>query len=401
MSSLKALNLHRKLQGKLSITSKLPLNSKETLSFLYTPGVAAAVNYIHKKKEAVYDLTIKRDTIAVITDGSAVLGLGNVGPEAALPVMEGKCAIFKDFAGINAFPICLATQDVDAIVETVKHISPVFAGINLEDISAPRCFEIEKRLQDLGIPVMHDDQHATAIVVLAALINATKMVKRDLNRSKIVIVGCGAAGTAIIKLLAFLKIKNILAVDRHGILSANRKDLTNYKQELIRITNPENISGDLINASADADILIGVSAKGIFTKKIIRSMVENPIVFALANPDPEVDLADAKKWGVKIYASGRSDYPNQVNNALVFPGFFKGLLKNRITKITDQMKINTAYTLASLIKNPTPQKFIPSIFDKRIVPTIVTGLTHFILRANPELVEGEVRSPRDKCSILL
>ena len=370
MSSLKALTLHRKLKGKLSITSKLPLNSKETLSLFYTPGVAQAVNFISKNKETVHDLTIKHNTIAVVTDGSAVLGLGNVGPEAALPVMEGKCAIFAEFAGINAFPICLATQNIDAIVETIRHISPVFAGINLEDISAPRCFEIENRLQNLGIPVMHDDQHATAIVVLAALINATKIVHKKISACKIVVVGCGAAGTAIIKLLANFKPKEILAIDRQGILSPKRTDLAGYKKQLLTIINRGNTNGNLRDAAYHADVLIGVSAKGIFTKDIIKSLHKDSIVFALANPDPEADPSDAKKWGVKIYASGRSDYPNQVNNALVFPGFFKGLLKNHITKITDQMKINAANALSSLIKNPTPQKFIPSIFDKRIIHVI-------------------------------
>lgn len=372
---LSALNLHRKLKGKLSVSSKIPIKTKDTLSLLYTPGVAAAVNYIDKDKGAVYDLTIKGNTIAVVTDGSAVLGLGNVGAQAALPVMEGKCAIFAEFAHINAFPICLATQQVDEIVETIRNISPAFAGINLEDISSPRCFEIEDKLQNLGIPVMHDDQHATAIVVLAALLNATRVVRKNLQSCRIIVVGCGAAGIAIIKLLVHLKIDNILAVDRQGILSPQRTNLSDYKCQLLAIINKGRIAGDLKKAVCGADILIGVSSKGIFTQEIVRSLNRDSIVFALANPDPEINPLDAKKWGVKIYACGRSDYPNQVNNALVFPGFFKGLINARITKITNYMKVNAAQALASLIDKPTPDYFIPSIFDKRIVPTIAASIT--------------------------
>lgn len=373
----KALKLHRKLQGKLTIISKFPLKDKKGLSLIYTPGVAEAVNYIHKKPESVADLTIKRNSIAVITDGSAVLGLGNVGAEAALPVMEGKCAIFKEFADINAFPICLATQNVDKIIETIKNISPVFGGINLEDISAPRCFEIEERLQKiLDIPVMHDDQHATAIVVLAGLYNASKIVKKDLQACKIVIVGAGSAGIAITKLLHHLKIKNVILVDSQGILSKSRINLPLYKKEVISITNPENESGDLSTAVLKADVLIGVSTKDIFTKEIIQSMNKDSIVFALANPDPELKENDAKKWGVAVYANGRSDCQNQINNALVFPGFFKGLLKARITKITNQMKINAALSLASLIKNPTSKHFTPAIFDKRVVPIIAKSIIY-------------------------
>jgi len=370
-----ALSLHKKLHGKLTISSKTSLLTKKKLSLVYTPGVAHAVNYICRNPASIYDLTIKNNTIAVITDGSAVLGLGNVGPEAALPVMEGKCAIFKEFADINAFPICLKTQNIDEIVATIINISPVFGGINLEDISAPRCFEIEKRLQKaLDIPVMHDDQHATSIVVLAALINACKVVDKELKKCKVVIVGAGAAGTTITKLLNYLNIKNILVVDSQGIISRYRKELPRYKKELVIITNQNNLEGDLQKAAIKADILIGVSKKGLFTKQIIQSMSKNPVVFALANPDPEVTPSNAKKWGVAVYASGRSDYPNQVNNALVFPGFFKGLLEGKITKITNQMKVNVAKTLAALINKSTPNYFIPSIFDKRVVPTIAKSI---------------------------
>lgn len=370
----RALNLHIKLKGKLIIDSKISVKNRKNLSLMYTPGVADAVINIKNNPDQVFNLTIKNNTIAVVTDGSAVLGLGNVGAQAALPVMEGKCAIFKEFSGINAFPICLKTQNVEEIVQCVKNISPVFAAINLEDISAPRCFEIEKKLQNLDIPVMHDDQHATAIVVLAGLINAATVVKKNLKLCKTVIAGVGAAGTAVTKLLSFYGLKNIILVDSQGILSSKRQNLEGYKKDLLVITNRENQSGNLIRAVKNADILIGVSQKGIFTKDIIQNLNKNAIVFALANPDPEITASNAKKWGVAVYANGRSDNQNQVNNALVFPGFFKGLIQKKITRITNSMKLNTAIALASLIKKPTFNNFIPSIFDKRVVPIIVKSM---------------------------
>jgi len=369
-----SLNLQRKLHGKLFIRSKIKLNTRKNLSITYTPGVAEVVNYIHKNKKSVYDLTIKGNSIAVVTDGSAVLGLGNVGPEAALPVMEGKCAIFKEFAGIDAYPICLNTQKTDEIVSTIKNISPGFAAINLEDISASRCFEIENSLQNLGIPVMHDDQHATAVVVLAGLINAARVVNKKLKDCKVVIVGAGAAGTAITKLLNYYGIKKLLILDSQGIISSKRNDLTAYKKELLKITNPKNISGNLGDAVIDADILIGVSVKNLFNKNIVRKIRENPIIFALANPDPEIIPSQAQKFGVKIIATGRSDYPNQINNALVFPGFFKGLIEKRIKQVTMEMKLRAAINLAGLVKKPKTNYIIPSIFDKRVVPTIAHSL---------------------------
>ncbi len=350
-----ALALHKRLRGKLEIVSKIPLRSKKTLSLAYNPGVAQAVKQIKKKKKAVYDLTIKNNTVAVVTDGSAVLGLGNVGPEAALPVMEGKCAIFKEFAGINAFPICLKTQDAEEVITTIRRIAPVFGAIVLEDISAPRCFEIENRLSDLGIPVVHDDQHAAAIVILASLFNALKLVNKQLARVKITIVGSGAAGTATIKLLLRAGAKNIIAVDSQGIININRQDLSGYKKELALTTNPDGITGTLSDAARESDILIGLSTKNLFTEQIVRSLNKNSIIYALANPDPEVTPEAAKKWGVEVIATGRSDYPNQVNNALVFPGLFKGLLINRKTRLTDEIKINAARAIASLIKKPTPR----------------------------------------------
>lgn len=369
-----ALKIHKRLRGKLEINSKISLKTRKNLSLMYTPGVGEAVKYIKNHPEQIFNLTIKNNTIAVITDGSAVLGLGNVGAQAALPVMEGKCAIFKEFSGINAFPICLKTQSAEEIVQCVKNISPVFAAINLEDISAPRCFDIENKLQTLGIPVMHDDQHATAIVVLAGLINAATVVKKDLKLCKTVIAGVGAAGTAVTKLLAFYGLKNIILVDSQGILSSKRQNLEGYKKDLLIITNRENQSGNLIRAVKNADILIGVSQKGIFTKGIIQNLNKNSIVFALANPYPEISKVNANKWGVTVYANGRSDNLNQVNNALVFPGFFKGLIQNKISGITNKMKLKAAIDLASLINKPTSEYFIPSIFDKRVVPAIVESL---------------------------
>lgn len=366
-----SLSLHTKLNGKISIRSTISLKNRKTLSLAYTPGVGEAVKEIYKNPQSVYDLTIKKHTVAVITDGSAVLGLGNVGPLAALPVMEGKCAIFKEFAGVDAFPICLGTQDKDEIITTIKNIAPVFGGINLEDIAAPNCFYIEEHLQDLGIPVVHDDQHATAIITLAGLINAVKVVKKDLKNCKIVVVGAGAAGTAIAKLLWVFGCKHLIVVDSRGIISSKRSDLDSYKSYLSTLSNLSDLSGSLKDAVKDADILIGVSKKGLFTKQIIQSMNKNPIVFALANPDPEVLPSAAKKYGAKVIATGRSDYPNQINNAIVFPGLFKGLLESRKTKLTDELKISVARSIANLVIHPTPSKIIPSIFDKRVVPTIV------------------------------
>lgn len=366
-----AIDLHKKLGGKIAVVSKLSLKNKKRLSLSYTPGVASAVRAIATDPKQVYALTIKQNAVAVVSDGSAVLGLGNVGAEAAMPVMEGKCMIFREFAGIDAFPLCLKTQNTDEIVTIIKNIAPTFGGINIEDISAPRCFEIEKRLQDLGIPVMHDDQHATAIVVLAALYNAVKIVDKKLEPLKIVVVGSGAAGTATIKLLSFVGIKNILSVDSKGIISKKRQDLNPSKHELLSITNPDDIDGDLMKAAKNADVLIGVSTKGLFTEEIVKSMSSKPIIFAMANPDPEILPTDAKKWGVAVIGTGRSDYPNQINNALVFPGFFKGLLQNRITRVTSEMKLAAAKALSDLISQPTPDNFIPSILDTRVVPAIV------------------------------
>ena len=367
-----SLKLHKDLRGKLEILSKVNLKNERNLSLAYTPGVAEPVKEIIKDHDAIYKYTIKGNSVAIITDGSAVLGLGNVGPEAALPVMEGKAAIFKEFAGIDAFPICLATQDTKEIIRTIKILSPTFGAINLEDIAAPRCFEIEEALQDIGIPVFHDDQHGTAIVVLAALQNALKVAKKDISKVKVVINGAGAAGTAIAKLLK--SPKEVIICDSKGIIDKTRTNLNKYKKALSRITNPKHIKGSLQNALVGADVFIGVSKPNILTTEMIKTMNTKPIIFAMANPVPEIMPDRAKKAGAFIVATGRSDFPNQVNNALVFPGIFRGALDARILRITPAMKMSAAKALAGLVKNPTRQKILPSLTDPRIVSTIAKAI---------------------------
>lgn len=367
----KAIALHKRYHGKLTVASKIPLRNIKTLSLLYTPGVGAVSSLIAKNKKLVRDLTFKRNSVVIVSDGSAVLGLGNIGPEGALPVMEGKAIIFKEFADIDAVPIVLKTQNAGKIVEIVKAISPTFGGINLEDISAPRCFEIEERLKkEIDIPVMHDDQHGTAIVVLAALINAAKAVKKKLLGLKIVINGAGPAGTATAKLLLKAGIKNIVILDSQGIISDKRRHLPRYKKELARLTNPRRLSGKLSDAIRGADVFIGLSRGNIVGPDYIKMMAESAIVFAMANPTPEIMPDVAKKAGAAIVATGRSDFPNQTNNALVFPGVFRGALDNQVRQITDKMKLKAAFALAGLIKKPNSQKIIPSIFDKRLVKTV-------------------------------
>ena len=364
-----SLALHEKNKGKLAIKLKMPLNTKEDLSLAYTPGVAEPCRYIAKNKEDVYKYTFKGNTVAVISDGSAVLGLGNIGAEASLPVMEGKCALFKAFADIDAFPICLTTQDKDEIINIVKNIAPVFGGINLEDIGAPKCFEIESQLQNLGIPVMHDDQHGTAVVVLAALINALKVTNRD-KSAKVVMNGAGAAGIAVGKMLKNYNINNIILCDSKGIVSDDRQDLTEQKKEF---TTPQ--SGTLADAMKGADVFIGVSVKDCVTEDMIKSMNENSIVMAMANPDPEILPDLAKAAGAKVIATGRSDFPNQVNNVLGFPGIFKGALEAKATKITEPMKLAAAEALASIIQNPTPDEILPYATNKDVVPVIAKAVS--------------------------
>ncbi|MBS3081283.1 NADP-dependent malic enzyme, partial [Candidatus Pacearchaeota archaeon] len=340
-----SLKLHEKLKGKLVISSKIPIKTREDLSLLYTPGVAEVSRKIFENKNEIYKYTIKGNSVAVITDGSSVLGLGNIGPEAALPVMEGKAILFKEFANIDAFPICISEQNTKKTIETIKNIAPVFGGINLEDIKAPECFEIENALQELGIPVMHDDQHGTAVVVLAGLLNSLKLANKKMEDVRIVINGAGAAGISITKLLIKYGFQDIILLDSKGIINKKRNDLNKYKEEIAGITNKENKEGNLINAIKNADIFIGVSKPNILKKEMIQLM-NLPIIFALANPDPEILPDEAKKAGAFIIATGRSDFPNQVNNVLAFPGIFRGALDIKARKITDEMKIAAALALS-------------------------------------------------------
>lgn len=364
-----SLKLHSKYPGKLATLVTTPINSVEDMTLAYTPGVAEPAKVIARDKSKVFDYTIKGHTIAVISDGSAVLGLGNVGAEAAIPVMEGKAALFKTFANLDAFPICLATQDTQKIIEIIRAIAPVFGGINLEDISAPRCFEIEEALQDLGIPLMHDDQHGAAIVVLAGLINACKVVSKKLKEIKVVILGAGAAGTAIAKLLAS-RVSDVIVVDIKGIINRDDKTLDKYKVQLAGITNKKGVSGSLQDAMKGADVIVGVSRGNLLTPEDLRLMNKRPIVFAMANPIPEIMPDEAKKGGAYIVATGRSDFPNQINNSLVFPGVFKGALSIRAPRITEQMKVRAAEALANLVQNPTPEKIIPGAFYEGVTDTI-------------------------------
>ena len=359
--------------GKIRVEGKLSLNNQEDLAMAYTPGVGRICTAIAENPERVYDLTIKGNTVAIVTDGSAVLGLGNLGPEAALPVMEGKAMLFKAFAGIDAFPICLATQDTDAIVEAVKIMSPVFGGVNLEDISAPRCFEIEARLQkELDIPIFHDDQHGTAIVSLAALFNALKVVKKSLDQVLIVINGAGAAGVAIARLLRKAGATKILMCDSKGILSTSREDLNPQKQEFAVAQ-----SGTLAGAMTGADVFLGVSAPGVVTVEMVKSMAKDPIVFAMANPIPEIQpelITDI----VAVMATGRSDYPNQINNVLAFPGIFRGALDCRAKAMTMTMYLEAAMAIASLVRTSElgPEHIVPSVFDERVASAVSAAVQH-------------------------
>lgn len=366
-----ALDKHKQLRGKISIALKDTLDSRDKLSTYYTPGVGAVSSYIAKHPEEAREYTWLNNSVAVISDGSAVLGLGDIGPLGALPVMEGKCMLFKHFANIDAVPIVLAVHTADEIVAAVKAIAPSFGGINLEDIAAPICFEVEERLKaELKIPVFHDDQHGTAIVVLGGLINAMKVTGRRLRDAKIVVSGAGAAGTAIIKLLHLYAKPRIFAVDSKGIISKHRKDLNAEKRKLLQYTNLSGIDGSLADILQGADVFIGVSKAGLLTVDMVKSMDKTPIIFAMANPVPEIMPDEAKKAGAAIVATGRSDFPNQVNNALAFPGIFRGALDNHVTKITDKHKITAAETIASLVENPTSETIIPSVLDERLVAQI-------------------------------
>ena len=377
----KALQLHEQWNGKLETTSKAPISSREDLALAYTPGVAEPCKKIAENPDDVYKYTIKSNTIAVVSDGSAVLGLGNIGAKAAMPVMEGKAVLFKKFGGVNAFPICLDTQDTDEIVKAVKQIAPAFGGINLEDISAPRCFEIEERLKkELDIPVFHDDQHGTAIVVLSGVINALKITGKKKEDCKIVVNGSGAAGIAISKLLLNYGFKHLTLCDSSGIVSSKSKRLNDIKREMLKVTNLEDKSGTLADAVVGTDIFIGVSAPGVLTQDMVRTMNKDAIIFAMANPVPEILPDEAKAAGARIVGTGRSDFPNQINNVVAFPGIFKGALEGRAPQITEEMKLAAAETLAALVSDEELNEdfIMPEAFDPRVAEAVAEAVKKLI-----------------------
>lgn len=369
----KSLELHKKFHGKIETISKIKLDNRDSLSLAYTPGVAEVCREISRDPKLANEYTLKRNTIAIVSDGSAILGLGNLGPLSAIPVMEGKAAIFKEFGGVDAFPICLNTQDTEEIIKTVKQIAPVFGGVNLEDISAPRCFEIEERLRaELDIPVMHDDQWGAATVTLAGLINSLKLVNKTKD-AKVVVSGVGSAGVATARLLHAYGMNNIVYCDSQGIITKDRLNLTKEKIELINVSSANPLKGELADAIKGADIFIGLSKPGILTTDMVKCMAEKPIIFAMANPTPEIMPDEALKAGAFIVATGRSDFPNQANNSLVFPGVFKGILGSRFKQFEIGMFVEVAKKIASSVKEPTPDMILPSMFDKNIV-TAVAGV---------------------------
>ena len=377
----KALEMHAKWNGKLEITAKSHVNTREDLAIAYTPGVAEPCKVIAKDKEAAYTYTMKANTVAVISDGSAVLGLGNIGPHAALPVMEGKAVLFKEFGGVNAIPICLDTQDTEEIIKTIVNIAPAFGGINLEDIAAPRCFEIESRLKELlDIPVFHDDQHGTAIVVLAGIINALKVTGKKKETCKVVINGAGSAGVAITKLLLTYGFPHITMCDINGIISDASPDLNWMQQEMAQVTNLDNTTGTLADALRGADIFVGVSAPGIVSKEMVSSMNADAILFAMANPVPEIMPDLAKEAGAKVVGTGRSDFPNQVNNVVAFPGIFKGALEGRATQITEAMKLASAQAIAALVPAEAlhADHILPEAFDSRVADAVSRAVRELI-----------------------
>lgn len=364
-----ALSQHKKWHGKIEVISRAPVTNRDELSVAYTPGVAEPCIEISKNTDLSYEYTRRSNLVAVITDGTAVLGLGDIGPEAGMPVMEGKCALFKTFADVDAFPICVRSKDVDEIVNCVKLISGSFGGINLEDISAPRCIEIERRLkEECDIPVFHDDQHGTAVVVLASVLNALKVVNKDITQIKAVVNGAGSAGMAITRLLVSRGLKNVIMCDKFGALYRGNEEMNPEQEKLAEITNPDNFKGQLKEAVKDADLFIGVSAPGVLTEEMIASMAKDPIVFAMANPVPEIMPDKAKAAGVRVIGTGRSDFPNQINNVLAFPGIFRGALDVRASDINDEMKIAAAEAIASIIKDDelNEEYIIPDAFDKRV-----------------------------------
>ncbi|MDE7267864.1 MAG: NADP-dependent malic enzyme [Lachnospiraceae bacterium] len=377
----KALELHKEWNGKIETVSKTPVKSREALSLAYTPGVAEPCKVIAEDKDAAYQYTMKANTVAVVSDGSAVLGLGNIGPYAAMPVMEGKAVLFKEFGGVNAVPICLDTQDTEEIIKAVTWLAPAYGGINLEDISAPRCFEIEERLKEiLDIPVFHDDQHGTAIVVLAGIINALKVVKKQKEDCKVVVNGAGSAGVAITKLLLTYGFKNVIMCDKVGIVSTSTKGLNWMQEKMAKITNPNNETGTLADALKGADIFVGVSAPNIVTADMVKSMAPDSILFAMANPTPEIMPDVAKAAGARVVGTGRSDFPNQVNNVVAFPGIFKGALEGRATQITEEMKLAAANAIASLVPEEelNEDNIMPEAFNPKVAELVAEAVKSHI-----------------------
>ena len=376
----RSTNVHRQLRGKISLVGKMPVESRDDLSIAYTPGVAGPCERIAADPAEALELTIKRNTVAVVSDGSAVLGLGNIGPLGAIPVMEGKALLFKQYGNIDAWPICLDTQKSEEIIETVRRIAPVFGGINLEDISAPRCFEIEDALQDLGIPVFHDDQHGTAIVLLAALLNASKVVGKKMSDMKVVINGAGAAGTAIAKLLrcvgndpnVCVSVADVVVCDSKGAIHSGRTDLSAYKQGILEFSNQSSKSGSLKEVLVDCDAFIGVSKGGLLNRDDVATMAKDAVVLAMANPEPEIMPDEARAGGAAVVGTGRSDFPNQVNNLLAFPGIFRGALDSKAPRITEEMKIAAAYALAEMIAEPTAEQILPDPLDRRVAPCVAS-----------------------------
>ncbi len=389
-TSEKALFFHKEWNGKLETVSKSPVKTREDLSIAYTPGVAEPCKIIAEHPEEAYTYTMKANTVAVISDGSAVLGLGNIGPYAAMPVMEGKCVLFKEFGGINAVPICLDTQDTEELIKTITYLAPAYGGINLEDISAPRCFEIEERLKEtLSIPVFHDDQHGTAIVVLAGIINALKVVGKDKGQCKVVVNGAGSAGIAITRLLLTYGFQNVIMCDRLGVIGPDYPDLNWMQQKMVALTNPEHQSGALADALKGADIFIGVSAPGIVTAEMVASMNRDAILFAMANPVPEIMPDIAKAAGARVVGTGRSDFPNQVNNVVAFPGIFKGALEGRASQITEEMKLAAAEAIASLVSDEQRNEdfIMPEAFDPRVAQAVSQAVKSHIKNESARSVQ--------------
>ena len=370
-----AIDRHRETRGKVSIAPKMTVETLDDLSIAYTPGVASVCMAIHADKSESYHLTNRANTVAIVTDGSAVLGLGNIGPEAAMPVMEGKSILFKGLADIDAYPICLATQDSDEIIKTVRNLAPSFGGINLEDIAAPRCFDIEDALQDLGIPVFHDDQHGTAIAVLAGVLNALLVTGRKIEDTKFVFAGAGAGGIASTKLLIEQGATHVTLVDSTGIIHKDRSDLTAVKSAMLETTNPDNTQGGIADAMGGSDVFIGLSAANAVTAEMVSSMSKDAIVFAMANPIPEIWPDEARAAGAAVVGTGRSDFPNQINNSLVFPGVFRGALDSHSTRVTTRMKLAAAMALASLVKEPTPENVIPWSLDRQVAQTVAQAVS--------------------------